>query len=77
MGVGRIFSRGGLAMDFSRSIHGFFQGAKTGEISICSLETKKITFFSKRLSGKYQISKFLLPTPKLCAYWKFWLIVLN
>jgi len=45
-------------VDFtSGSINDFSEGAKSGEISIYPLETKKMTLFAKHLLGKCQISK--------------------
>jgi len=57
MGVGKIFSREpncGIFPGVAKKI--FPEGAKSGEISFHSLETKISTFFAKDVIGKCQIS---------------------
>jgi len=58
MGVGKIFYRGGSCGIFLRVGKNIIpKGAKSGEISFYTLETKKSTFFAKDVIGKCQISK--------------------
>jgi len=66
MGAERIVSRQGPNVDFPGvGQKYFYKGAKSVKISFSPLETKKTTFFAKKLSGKCQISKswgYLTPT---------------
>jgi len=41
----------------------YLQGGKSGKISFLPLETRKTTFFAKKLMGKCQISKSWGPLP--------------
>ena len=56
MVVGKIFSRGGGGNSgfFQVVAKGIFQGwPNSGEISLYQLESKRQTFFYKKLIGKY------------------------
>jgi len=76
MSAGRMFSRGGLIVDFCRSSQkNFSWDGKCGEMSFFPLETKKTTVFAEQFVGKCQFSKSsgdlcplpCLPTPMPCA----------
>jgi len=58
VGGGNIFSRKGEIVDFSMGSQTYFfqRGVNSSEISFCRLEREK-HFSTKRLIGKYQISK--------------------
>jgi len=64
MGVGRIFIRERSLEDFSRSSHKDLTegGSQSGEISFFLFKTKKMVFFAKYVTEKYQISKSPFPT---------------